>query len=367
MKHLLKLFVFLAFAVSLGIAVAEGGPAHVLVRGAEQGQGLLLKRFDECYLLTAEHVLGKSVRAAVTEGGRDARLGQGSLVATFPEFDLALLRITGAASNACGTSIRNLATNLDELLVQRGNGYLSYVYEDGGIARTPVVAADIGPDQIRVRTVDPSEGILQGQSGSMLLVGDRPAGILLSVESGGEGRVLRFDVAIRRIEEFFRNPTPPPPLPPASTQVLAPAPGNLLVASQGGQAVAWTGEPESAETSPENLIEGTHAQSYRVQTTGQPISVDFRLNGNGVHNVGRVELTQAFDGLPAQRLRDYELLVGRDGQSWKSVAHGTLMADEQQRSISFAPVRASHLRLRMYSNWGDTKIVSIRAVRVFSK
>lgn len=352
-------------AVSL---VATGTPAHVMVRAKEQGQGLLFKRYDQCYLLTAGHVIAGGKLASIIGGGSRPLLGQAELVAQFAEYDLSLMRASGAVTRDCAADLHDLATSLDPVLSRQADGVLTYVYDDGSLGRTQVVNVDTGPKQLRVATSTRADAIAQGQSGSLVKVAGTPVGILLAVEESGEGRVLRLDVAARLIEDFFRNPSVES-LHDISPKQQQSSPsyktGNLLDAKYGARVVAWNALPDRPDLDAKNLVIGVADQPWVGERGSRPVDIDFVLNDNKAHTVSRIELVQAMTEPAGRRVKDFEVLVGRDGRSWTSVTFGTLIASEEMRVIPIAPVRTSMLRVRIHSNWGDAKRVSLRSVSAF--
>lgn len=192
-------------------AMAEP-PLHVHVRSEQQGQGLLILRLNTCYTITAGHVLGTS-RQAELVGGQDGRLlGDGDVVHTFEGEDVALLRVTGALARRCGTEFEDVR-QLDRLVATRAQATLSYVFDDGGVGRMPVVVTDVGPHFMRVRPTNVGDRLMQGLSGGLITVGDQPAGLLLSVESGGNGKAIRYDRVTTLIRQFFAQPPVAAPTP----------------------------------------------------------------------------------------------------------------------------------------------------------
>jgi hypothetical protein len=67
-----------------------------------------------------------------------------------------------------------------------------------------VTVTDVDLLYLRVRPNGPSDQIFKGLSGSPVLVGNRPIGLLMSVDSEtGEGTSLRFDRAVETLRPFF--------------------------------------------------------------------------------------------------------------------------------------------------------------------
>jgi hypothetical protein len=367
--------------------VADAAPVPVLVKSHENGQGMLLRRADTCYLLTAAHVLGTSDLATLVGSTGARRFGEARLVARFEVEDLALMRVSGALAQDCGDEFDAYRDDLDRILGARATGSLPFVFDsnvggaDGGMGRVPIVVTDLGPDWLRIATTRMGDALEQGRSGSLVLVADRPAGVLVAVEPSGEGKVMRIDRVIAMIERFFANPgasragvagptgaraTNLVTVAAAASDVREP-PGNLLSMAAGATVVAWNSPPSSPDFSPLNLIDASRAHSWNAQASLLPVEVDFRFANGAAQTIGRLEFVLAQDQDAARAAREVELLTSMDGALWRSVHLGTLFNDEAVKRVPMAPLRAAYLRLRIYKNWGDTAWVSLRQVRAFKE
>lgn len=359
----------LAAATSGALTVAQGRePVHASVKAHEQGQGLLVSRLDSCYAITAKHVLGSRTEASLV-GGRDGRqFGHGQLLQAFGEDDIAILRVTGALAGSCGAEVADVG-RLEEVVATRAVGVLSYVYDDGSVGRLPLVVTDVGPRFLRVTPTSAREQLAQGMSGSLVRIADRPSGVLLEVEKGGEGKVLRYDRVIALLKAFFaRAPAAAAAAPPPSSEVrqAGSRPGNLLAAAAGARVLRWSALPTAPESGPVNLI-GSVRGPWLSSRKSFPVEVDFELPAGRVHTIARIELDST--GVePRNRLpRDFEILFSaNDPNSWSSLHSGTFFAQDTRREWQVAPVRARYIKLRIYSNWGDADAVGLGAVRAFS-
>jgi len=367
-----------AIALTFTTLVAVAAPVHVLVKSHEQGQGMLLRRADTCYLLTAAHVVRGSDIATLIGSTGARRFGEARLVVRFEAEDLALLRVTGALARECGGEFDEYRDDLGRTLSARDTGSLPFVFDsdksgpEGGIGRVPIVVTDLGPDWLRIATTRAGDTIEQGRSGSVLLVADRVAGVLVAVEPSGEGKVARIDRAIALIERFFANPaaTTQGTISATAATATPPArepPGNLLSVAAGATVVAWNSPPSSPEFSPSNLIDASRAHSWNAQTRQLPVEVDFRFANGETQTIGRLEFVLAQDQDGARAAREVEILTSMDGAIWRSIHLGTLFNNEAVKSVRMAPLRAAYLRLRIYKNWGDVAWVSLRQLRAFKE
>jgi F5/8 type C domain len=371
-------------ALTCTALVATGAPVHVLVKSQEQGQGILLRRADTCYLLTANHVVRTSDSATLVGGAGTRRFGEARLVVRFEAQDLALLRVTGSLAQECGDELDEYRGDLGRILSSRASGSLPFVFDsdkdspEGGIGRVPIVVTDLGPDWLRIATTRTGDILEQGRSGSGVLAADRMAGVLVAVEPSGEGKVVRIDRAIGLIEAFFANPAAAGANTGKSASVsttstvtaasnLRDPPGNLLSVAAGASVVAWNSPPSSPEFSPSNLIDVSRANSWNAQAQRLPVEVDFRFADGKAQTIGRLEFVLARDQDAARAAREVEVLTSMDGAIWRSIHQGTLFNNEAEKSVPMAPLRAAYLKLRIYKNWGDPGWVSLRQFRAFKE
>jgi len=330
-----------------GGVVAAGQPTHALVtfggQSSARGQGLLVLRLNACYAITASHVMGERTIASLIGGDGRGLLGEGRLLVKFEKEDVALLRVTGALVHGCGGGMEK-THRLDGVLSRRTRAELSFVVDDGGIGRIPLVVTDIGPEFLRVLPTRPVDSFWQGLSGSLVTVSDEPVGILVSVNRDGQGKAIRYDRALQRVREFFATPSragASPSLPRVPLSQRRDLKGvDLLAAANGGAVVRWSALPLRPENGASNLIEdGNHM--WTVVAREYPIEVDFELAEGQVHTVGRIELLS--DGVyPSGRVpRDIEILFGvEDPRSWLSLVSGTVFPHEASAVFKFAPVRS---------------------------
>jgi F5/8 type C domain len=372
--------------LSIAFSVAAA-PMHVLVKSHENGQGLLLRRSDTCYLLTANHVVAHTDGATVIGGTGARRFGEAKLVVRFEAQDLALLRVTGALTQECGDELGEYRGDLGRALSARATGSVPFVLDsdvggpEGGVGRAPILLTDLGPDILRIVVVRSGDNIMQGSSGSGVIVADRVAGVLVEVNSSGEGKVVRIDRAVALIERFFANPAAvasTAPKPASASAISSPAvgkvtptvrepPGNLLSVSAGATVVKWNSPPSSPAFSPSNLIDASRPNSWNAQTKSLPVEVDFRFAHGQAQTIGRLEFVLAEDQDAARAAREVEILTSMDGATWRPIHLGTLFNNETVKAVAMAPLRAAYLRLRIYKNWGDPAWVSLRQLRAFKE
>ena len=346
---------------------SAGDPVNVLVKAREEGQGLLVSRLDACYAITAKHVMRDRVVASLIGGRDNRRTGEGQLLRAFADDDIALLRVTGALVSGCGGTLED-ATALEGVIVTRALAALAKVFDDGGVGRMPLIVTDVGPQFLRVAPASANDRLVQGMSGGLVTIGDRPAGMLLAVEASGEGKVIRYDRVAGLVKQFLARPAElvvTPPIGGASGEIADAS--NLLAAARGARVLRWSAVPTQPENGPTNLIAATRIP-WLSTTRDLPVDVDFELAGGRASTIRRIELDSA--GVePRMRLpRDFEILFSVSSlTAWTPLHSGTFFTQDARRAFDVAPVRARYIKLRIHSNWGDPNTVGLGAVRIYGE
>ena len=140
---------------------------------------------------------------------------------------VAIVRI-GEANTACSNNIWTEGKNLDSALGRTSIGALQIRSSDGNVSVIDVRVSELEPDDFfSITPVNNAVRLLEGMSGSRVLLEDSAAGMLLSVDGKhNRGRVIRQDHLSKLIEPFFDSlPTPvlaPPPVVEAASTGAAP-------------------------------------------------------------------------------------------------------------------------------------------------
>lgn len=340
------LVLFILFQI---FRTAEAIPPQAYVKAGEHGQAVLMSRLNECYAVTPAHVIGDGFFATLVGGSSARPRGEADLLQRFG-YDLAVLRVTGAVTDGCDFDLGALSS-LDRVLSTAGNGQIVSVNSDGSLSRRDVRVSDVGLLYLRVSPVGPESQLYKGLSGSLLVLDNAPAGILMSVDpQSEEGKVLRFDRALETVRPFFGMATGSLETPTTSPDGADASEDNLAVTVD-----SWSSPALSAEYRVSNLIDKNDSGTvWLAEPHGFPIEVVVDLEGDLVHAIDRVVLIG--DGVvPPERLpRDFELLVSsREDGGWMPVVTGTYFISDGSREVAFAPVRARKVMLRIYSHWGD--------------
>lgn len=381
----------LLFALGLGGIARAAEPMHVHVQAANLGQGMLFRWRDTCFALTAGHVMKGAADATLIGGANREVRGAGRLTALFGvegESDLAMLRITGtlAQPRYCDTDLERLQQDAEVANKGAGTGTLAYVDREGQVTRMDVLVKSPRDDLLLIepRQQDAGESLLEGRSGSLVYLGQRPLGMLTNkwAEDPRKGVVLAISRVLQQVTAHFANPKPLD-LPPAplDAQSAAAEQGNLLSLAAGAEVTEWSTLPARPENGPVRLLDahGAHPWVARLNPKGAPVEVDFRLSGAQTPVIGRVELelpasAASPDGSamspPAQWASEVELLTSLTGTpgSWQSFGSAAILhQDELRKSVtSGLKPRARYLKLRIYKNRGDAQFVSLRRVRAYA-
>ena len=255
------------------------------------GQAYLTHYGDHCIALLPTHVATEAkVPAFLSEG--TSQLGEADEVSDLGD-DLSVAQVTGSIAQDCGNSISTISRAIGNLVRSQGLATLRSVNSDGTLANLSVAVVDNdGKMFLRVRPTNDKIQIRKGHSGSLLMVGDRPVGMLLAVNARhGVGKVLRFDALLERAESYMakRKRT-------AAPGKANPVPGktaiDLAAAANGGSVSGWNTLPVDADHRPANLVGAETALHWRAKVENWPAEIELDLAGEKVI-ISRIELDGA--------------------------------------------------------------------------
>lgn len=336
--------------------------AQAFIHSGEDGQAILMTRLNECYAVTPAHVMGDDMFATLIGGRSQAPRGEGDLLQAFG-YDLAILRVTGDISRNCGTSIGK-TSDLDARLSSISQASVSSVNPDGSLTRRNVTLVDVGLTHIRIRPNTVDDQLFKGLSGSLLLIDDQPAGLLMTVDpDSGEGRALRFDRTLETLRPFFGLSATTSTASSTSKNTEHPN-RTIMPGILSATVTTWSTDAIDAEHRAVNLTdtEGSKTQWY-AKPGPFPIEIVLDLDGDKAQVVQEIVLVG--DGvMPRERLpRDFELFISSTTQGrWIPVHTGTYFQQDARKSIKFAPLRARRVMLRIYSHWGDEGAVGLSQI-----
>lgn len=374
--------------VCLAGAASAAQPMHVFVQSASLGQGLLFRWRDTCFALTAGHVVKSATEATLVGGANRELRGAGKLTAIFGvdgDNDLAMLRVTGtlAQPRHCDTDLDRLRLDSDSANKGAGTGTLAYVDREGQLTRMDVLVKSPRDDLLLIEPRQPGDGesLLEGRSGSLVYLGERPLGILTNKwsEDPGKGVVLAMNRAIQLVTAHFANPQAlqGTTTPAAVAPVPAADSGNLLDPALGAEVIEWSTLPAHPENGPGRLLDvsGTRPWIARLSPTGAPVEVDFRLGGAQTPVLAQVEVVlpaaTSASPPPSQWASEVELLTSLTGApgTWQTFGSPAILhQDEPTKAVtSGLRPKARFLKLRIYKNRGDPAYVSLLRIRAYAQ
>lgn len=351
MRRLLSnaLFLGLGLFVSGTLSAASNDLTQVYVDAGEVGQGFLISRLNNCYLVTPEHVLGNEFYANVITGTKSREMGEAERVQTFG-YDLTLSAITGAAKNECNTSINSFGP-LDMLLKSSTALTVSSVNTNGSKSLTPVNMIDLGLVYLTILS-STDFPLYKGLSGSVVYSGDEPVGILQSIDAeSGNGKVLRLDRAIETIRPFFAigfaaDSTNKSPKENAAEK-------SAFTHEIAYEFTEWNHQPLSANERLSNLHDGDKESVWAVKP--EQNSIEITLSFEKITLISGA-VFQAPNSTSQSQPKDFEIFSSRrkeGDRGWVSIYSGTWLNNNDELEINISPVKANRLKIVFRSNWGS--------------
>lgn len=358
----------LLLTLTLAAQLAEAQQAVVRSYDApelEVGQAWLMHSAGRCFAVLPWHVAQEtSVPSLLREGARGLR-GEATEVVDLGD-DAAVAILAGDISQDCGYSVGSIPRSVERRLRDGGLGTLRSVNGDGTLGRLAVtVVDDDGAGLLRVMPTIEGEPIRKGHSGSLLLLGDQPVGMLLSVSArSGVGTVMRTDALMARVDAFVRGSVAGPA--PVVTSSPEPAGAVAIAPSSGAwQVTGWSVDPTGSEHIAARLTSGGTEGFWAARVPQWPAAVE--LGGpDAVRIVRGVEFIAGEAGdSPALPARVQVMTsVNAERPAWRAVTSGTLDYVDGVARLEFLPVRARMLRVEIYGTRGAPAEVALGRLRV---
>lgn len=357
----------------------------------EVGQAWLMHSAGRCFAVLPLHVAQEtSVPSLLREGPRGLR-GEAGEVIDLGD-DAAIATLSGGISQDCGYSIGSIPRSVERQLRDGGLGTLRSVNGDGTLGRLAVtVVDDDGAGLLRVMPTMEGERIRKGHSGSLLLLGDQPVGMLLSVHArSGVGTVMRTDALLAKVDGFLRGGGVAAGMSASSAAVARPAgaaaagtgpaevtgptgiPGAIpagaavTTASAGGwEVVSWNVDPTGSEHIAARLTSGGSEGFWAANVSRWPAAVE--LGGpDAVRIVRGVEFIAGEAGDSAALPARVQLMtsVNAERPAWRAVSSGALEFVDGVARLEFLPARARLLRVEIYTTQGAPAEVVLGRLRV---
>ncbi|HRP88266.1 MAG TPA: hypothetical protein PLS34_12230 [Gammaproteobacteria bacterium] len=353
----------------------------------EVGQAWLMHSAGRCFAVLPYHVAEEtSVPSLLREGARGLR-GEAVEVVDLGD-DAAIAALSGGISQDCGYSIGSIPRSVDRRLRDGGLGTLRSVNGDGTLGRLAVtVVDDDGAGLLRVMPTMEGERIRKGHSGSLLLLGDQPVGMLLSVHArSGVGTVMRTDALLAKVDGFVRGgmaaagsddgrgssdvaaagPVPAAvPSASAAAGASTPAPAALTASTSGWQVSGWNVDPLGSDHIAARLTSGGAEGYWAARVPRWPAAVE--LGGpDAVRIVRGVEFLAGEAGDSAALPARVQVMtsVNAERPAWRAVGSGALEFVDGVARLEFLPTRARMLRVEIYTTQGAPAEVALGRLRV---
>jgi len=350
------------------------GPAaaqQALVRSYENvaleiGQGYLSHYGSRCLAIMPTHVVQEAGDvAALLREGTDPLLGESTSFTDLGD-DVSVADVSGAISNDCGYSTMAVSRAVGNRIKANALASVRSVNGDGSIAQLSVtIIDDDGERFLRVQPTNDINQLRKGQSGSLLMSGDTPIGMLLSVNARfGVGKVIRLDAMFEKIDGFVSGPRS------AVAASAVTATGGKVASRQadaGGSIISWSAMPIDADHRAGNLVASDESPAWIANVDAWPVEIEMDLAGDRIAIAGIELHSQAVDD-PGTLPSAVELMVSstESGRRWRSISGGTIVFADGVARISTAPSWARHVRLVITGAANGGNVVALGRLRVIS-
>ena len=332
----------------------------------EVGQAYLAHYGSRCLAILPTHVVKESGDvAAFLREGQNGLLGESSSFADLGD-DVSAADLSGGITGDCGYSTLAVSRAVSNRIRANAIASIRSVNGDGSIAQLSVtIIDDDGSTFLRVQPTNDVNQLRKGLSGSLLMSGDTPIGMLLSVHARfGVGTVIRLDKMFEKIDRFVSGGGSGPPSAPVATAPSAPRTAPTDAAAN-GEITSWSVMPVDAQHRASNLVALDDSPEWIASVDQWPVVIEMDVPGDRVAIAG-VELDAAGIADAGSLPATVELMVSatESGRRWRSVAGGPVSYTDGIARIQIAPSWARQVRIVIGKavDGGDT--VALRRVRV---
>ncbi|QHQ33866.1 hypothetical protein [Algicella marina] len=251
-----KLIITLLFIA----ATAPAGFARVVSVEDGTGHGFLFQHRGNCFLILPTHVHGRNRSGLRITGQDPVEIGSASVVYETDEaLDISLALVRGAITGNCGPAWAALPRAIPA--AARVGAPVRLVRHHQ--ASVEAVRSRIQTVDFETMTIVPAEGEQRdygaGTSGSTVLDGDVPIGMVTDASLRTEAYLIRMDEIVGRLSRFVEGMGADDCSDPASAAVLAGQCGDAAVqVSNLGpfRLMSWSSHPTSPGFSAEEMIAG---------------------------------------------------------------------------------------------------------------
>jgi hypothetical protein len=330
--------------------------------GLEIGHAYLSHSGDRCFAILPTHVVDEAGDvAAFLREGTTPILGESVSFSDLGD-DVSAADVVGGITGSCGYSTMAVSRAVTSGIKANAIAGIRSVNGDGSIAQISItIIDDDGSTFLRVQPTNDTNQLRKGQSGSLLMSGDTPIGMLLSVDGRfGFGKVIRFDKMFAKIDAYVRSSELPAVMPVATATGSA-----VRSESDGGAITSWSAMPVHASNRASNLVATDDSPAWIANVDQWPVAIEMDIAGDRVAIVG-VELDGSSVGDAGMLPATVELMVSstESGRRWRSVAGGPIQFVDGKATLAMAPSWARHIRLVISGAGNGGKIVALSRLRV---
>lgn len=360
-NHRLALVLLLSVFLPTGTTLAQ----QALVRSynntsLEIGQAYLAHYGGRCLAILPTHVANEAGSvAALLKEGTEALLGETKRFSDLGD-DVTVADIIGGITGDCGVSTLAVSRAVGSRVKANALASIRSVNGDGSIAQLSVtIIDDDGTTFLRVQPTNDMNQLRKGQSGSLLMSGDSPIGMLLSVNARfGVGKVIRLDRMFDKLDSFLAGGSSSSVI-TNTESVFSPS------VSATSEITSWSAMAIDAGHRAVNLVATDDSPPWIANVETWPVEIEMALPGDRTAISG-IELDGTAVSDPGTLPGIIELMISSttEGRRWRSVAGGGISFSDGTAMISFSPSWARHVKLIISSAGNGANIIALNRLRV---
>lgn len=335
----------------------------LVVDSNDQAQAYSFTRRGVCYAIFPEHITQRSSFDVITASPPRAGTVDIFEFMRFPMLDLAIGQVYGAAAAPCTPNLTSSHFNDGGLLASETIAALSTVATSGRVGRVPVriTAVDYTHIEFDVTRNEDHGRVGQGRSGSMVMIGERPVAMLVTVSDEtasktGTIHALRFDAAIGWLGRFLdRNVTRPSnPAPEITTEEVA------------YEVATWSANPARGAADPRSLTSDLIGP-YVIAPGDLPATIELSFGDKARdRGIGGIVIESRGSDDVTTVPRSVRVVVRRSkGGTFRPLSSGT----GDSSGHTEIPIRSQKfraLRIIIESGWDATLPVRLDRIRILA-
>lgn len=357
----------LAAAAAAGAGTAAAEPVSV---NGNAGQGFVAAYRNICYVFLPWHVHEPSPSLGLATGSPPI-FGAGRVIQTFaPGTDLSVGFVTGGLDGGCTARFEDLPRDLSAEVAAGGRVEIVTISESGRVERLPATVRQGDYEWVTVE-LDPGvrATISKGRSGSLVVAGDTPVGMLVqALPDGRTGRALRMDALVQRVERLVlagAARTAPDDAPGAEAPAQPPAGAAAGLAGHAAGIAACSFEGVTPDSGCWALEGGDGP--LLAPADALPFSIEVELAGEEAATVSGLRLRSApGDGawaLPKTVVAEF--LTGTPARpQWRQFGIADMPPSGVLELANGMAPRTRAIRLTVTSAWGEGLPVRLDGIEV---